>query len=237
MSENLVSFFELVADASSFEGEFTKAAKDAGVFAEEFNAASNSVVASADRMGSAIERGLATGSLSRAQASNLIGQRLAFYGASASQAGITDEQAAVAAQGAQAQEASAAAAKGAMGIGSGLLLALSSITLVAGALGGLVSTIISSVDAYAAESTAILQASQATGINAQELQTWDQVAKLADIDAQSMTLDFERFAKNLEEGAPALKATGLTLKDLGITSTDVGTAVLQLADWMHRTTD
>ena len=93
------------------------------------------------------------------------------------------------------------------------------------------------VEAYAAFSAEILRNSQAIGINTADMQTWDKIAQVVGLDQQSMTLDFERFSKNLADGAPALKATGVTLNDLGITTTDVGQAILQLADYFHTHSD
>src|ERR1700674_3499680 len=90
---------------------------------------------------------------------------------------------------------------------------------------------------YAQHASAVLRDSEAIGINAQQLQTWEKIATVVGLDAQSMTTDFERFAKNLADGAPALKATGVTLQDLGITTTDVGTAILQLSDYFHTHSD
>src|SRR5579859_1571070 len=86
MSENITSFFELIADASGFDAGFTAAEKKALSFAAEFKAVAASVSADADRMGAAIERSVAVGALSRASANQMIGQRLGFYGAGGSSA-------------------------------------------------------------------------------------------------------------------------------------------------------
>lgn len=93
------------------------------------------------------------------------------------------------------------------------------------------------VENYAGFSAQILRNSEALNMNAGDLQTWEKIAGIVGIDQQSLVMDFERFSKNLADGAPQLKATGLSLQALGITSSDAGTAVLQLADYFHTHSD
>jgi hypothetical protein len=224
MSENIVSFFELVADSSSFSGAFLKAKKDSMEFAGAFKVAATSVEADASKMGAALQRGIATGAVSRASANEMIAQRLRFYGGGAGSG------------------AAAGAAGGGGGLGlsgglGGLLATVGLVTVVLGPLAMLGAAFIRDEANLASFSAGILRNSEAIGINAQDLQTWDKIAEKVGLDGDSMTQMFGRFGKNLAEGAPALKATGFTLKDLGITSTNVGRAILQLSDWFHRNAD
>jgi hypothetical protein len=93
------------------------------------------------------------------------------------------------------------------------------------------------VETYALFSQQILLNSEAIGMNTADLQTWEKIASVVGIDQQQMVTAFERFGKNLTDGAPALKAAGVTLKDLGITTTDTSIAILQLSDYFHTHTD
>lgn len=218
--ERSVEFFELVGDSSSFQGAFNAAKAQAGEFAAAFKASSVSVAADADRMGLSIQRAIATGQLSRGQANAMIGSRLQFFGApggsdAAGTGGVKE------------------AGMNLSGLATGAFAALGVVSLLAGA-GAALSQMVST---YASFSAQVLRSSEAIGMNAQELQTWLKISDQVGIGQQSMTMDFERFAKNLADGATALKTTGVTLQDLGITTTDVGTAVLQLADYFHTHND
>jgi hypothetical protein len=218
--EQVTSFFELVADASVFEGAFSKAQAKAVEFAGAFKASAASVEADANKMGSAIERGIATGSLSRSSANAMINDRLKFYGAGGASGSI------------------AADATGGGGLGIvGLQAAAFGLVALAGAASTMLGVTQHLVEQQAAFSSELLRNSEAIGMNTADLQTWEKIASVVGIDQQSMTLDFERFAKNLNDGAPALKAAGTSLKDIGVTSTDVGTAILQVADYFHTHSD
>jgi hypothetical protein len=222
LSQNVVSFFELVADSSIFTAAFTKAKASALEFAASYKGAASSVAADSNMMGGAMERAVAMGALSPQGANAIIARRLQFYGAPG--------------MGAAATVGAEAGAAGGMGMG-GLFGVAGILTAILAPLGLVADGLLKAEETYAAFSAQILRNSEAIGINAQDLQVWDKIAQTAGLDSQSMTLDFERFGKNLADGAPALKATGVTLQQLGITSTDVGTAILQLADWMHSTSD
>lgn len=119
----------------------------------------------------------------------------------------------------------------------GLQAAAYGLLALAGAAAGVLAITERMVSSYAQFSQQILLNSEALGMNTADLQTWEKIASVVGIDQQALVTGFERFVKNLEDGAPALKAAGLNLKDLGITTTDVGTAVLQLADYFHTHTD
>jgi len=232
MSESTVEFFELLADTSVFNSAFNKAKASAIEFAGSFKATSASVEADANRMGLSIERmnrAIATGELSRASANAQIASRLQFYGAPGGSA--------AAGTAATDMERASAGGAGGLALAAGAKMAAFALLALAGAAAGVLAMTQREVEAYAAFSSEILRNSEAIGINTADMQTWDKIAKVVGIDQQSMTLDFERFAKNLNEGAPALKAAGVTLQDLGITTTNVGTAILQLADYFHTHSD
>jgi len=214
VNENVVSFFELVADASVFEGAFAKAKASAVEFAGAFKATSASVEADANKMGIAIERGIATGSMGRNQANTLIAERLKFYGQGSGGGG------------------SAAGAGGTLGL-VGLQSAAFALLALTGAATGAIAMTEHLVEAQAKFSQQILLSSQALGMNTADLQTWQKIASVAGVDQQQMVNGFGIFAKNLNDGAPALKAAGISLKDLGITTTDVGQGILRVADYMH----
>src|SRR5258708_3925634 len=216
MSERVSSFFELIADSSVLEAACSNAKRSATEFAGTFKATSASVEADANKMGIALERNVATGAMSRAQANQMINQRLQFYGGAGG--GMP-----------AAGEHGLSMSGGLMGLYAGLG--------VAGAGIGIASILTQQVAQYAEHSAAVLRDSQAIGINAQQLQTWQQIAKVVGLDTQSMTMSFERFGKNLAAGAPQLKAERITLKELGITTTDVGKAILQLSDYFHTHND
>jgi len=222
MSEHVVSFFELVADSKSFQGEFIAAKRQATEFAGAFKVAATSVEADANRMGVALQRSIATGALSRSSANEAIAQRLRFYGGGA---------------GAGAAPTVAAGGLGMSGGLNGLLATVGLVSMVLGPLALLGAAFIRDESNLASFSAGILRNSEAIGINAQDLQTWGKIAEKVGLDNQTMDVMFGRFARNLEEGAPALKATGFTLKDLGITSTNVGRSILQLSDWFHQNSD
>jgi hypothetical protein len=219
--ENVTSFFELVADASVFEGAFSKAQAKATEFAGVFKATSASVEADANRMGIAIERGIATGSMSRGSANALINDRLKFYGMGG---------------GGNFADSVGGAGASSLGLVGLQAAAFGLLALVAAGTSAVVMTQ-HLVEQQAAFSQQILLSSRALNMNTADLQTWEKIASVVGIDQQSMVLDFERFAKNLNDGAPALKATGVTMDQLGITTTDAGQAVLQLADYFHTHTD
>ncbi|MFI5281751.1 MAG: hypothetical protein ACHQ0J_01310 [Candidatus Dormibacterales bacterium] len=219
MNENSTSFFELVADSSIFTAAFTKAKASAAEFTAQFAANSASVSASANAMGASLQRNLATGALSPTQVNSMLAQRLQFYGESAAGAGAGDR-----------------ATGGGLNLG-GLLGITAVLTAVLAPLGMMVDGLLKGESSFASFSAGILRSSEAIGINAQDLQTWDKIAQIAGVDQQSMTMDFERFSKNLADGATTLKATGVTLADIGITTTDAGKAILQLSDYFHTHND
>jgi hypothetical protein len=226
MSSNVQEFFEILGDSSVFISAF-KAAQDASLkFGADFKATATSVEADAQRMQLAMVNSLsgsgsalaATSPQFRAQANAALNARLASYGAPGG-AGATG-----------------AVAGGGLSF-NGLLGAAAIITSILAPLGLLADGLLRGAENYASMSAAVLRNSEAIGMNAQDLQAWEKIASIAGIDSQSMVLDFERFSKNLAEGAPGLKATGVTLAELGITSTNAGTAILQLSDYFHTHTD
>ncbi len=230
MSENTVEFFELLADTSVFQSAFSKAKASAVEFAGTYKASAASVIADADKMGLSLQRAVATGELSRASANAQIASRLRFYGAPGGSA-------AAGTAASDMERAGAAGGAGGLALAAGAQMAAFALLALAGAAAGVLAMTQRDVEAYAAFSSEILRNSEAIGMNTADLQTWDKIAQVVGIDQQSMTLDFERFAKNLNDGAPALKAAGTSLKDIGVTSSDVGTAILQVADYFHTHTD
>ncbi|HEV2036945.1 MAG TPA: hypothetical protein VGU71_22565 [Candidatus Dormibacteraeota bacterium] len=195
MSDTIVSFFELVADATLFASAFDKAKAKAAEFAAEWQKMGAQVSVSAAQVESATAKvgasgpklagGVGAGGL------GLIGLQAGVYGLLAL----------------------GAAAAGVLGITQRL------------------------VENYAQFSQQILLNSQAMGMNTADLQTWEKIASVVGIDQQQMVTGFERFAKNLNDGAPALKAAGISLKDLGITTSDTSIAILQLSDYFHTHSD
>lgn len=83
----------------------------------------------------------------------------------------------------------------------------------------------------------IEEQNQLLGINVEMLQTLDAMVARVGLDHDNLTKVLQRFAANISQGGPALKAYGLTLADVGITTRDLNTAIPQLIQWMSSQTD
>lgn len=231
-----LAFFELLASSAVFEEAMAKSKESFSSTVKEITSGSTQIQRDMLAAQVAVDKATAALAAQRAEtararyASGQIGApALALAQARSQKASVT----AAASEGELASSAGGGAALGGLGPQIGLMAALAAIGGAGAGLAAL-DQLVNKTGQYSVE---VLRNSQAIGLNNQDMQVWLQLAAKVGIDEETLVRSIGHFNKEVADGAPTLRASGVNLKDLGITSTDTGTALLQAADYFHTHTD